>query len=124
MKTVLLLSLAVLAPLSAKAELFEPGNSPTFFKNLSGTEMIFNFKNFHLLPPTHSSKRGAATINITAGTIKNIIGNNIFVAAVAPAFSISADLFCLISRDNALRMGPIEAPTESAATRVAENDEI
>lgn len=48
MKTVLLLSLAILAPLSVKAELFEPGNSPFFFKNLSGTEMIFNFKNLPL----------------------------------------------------------------------------
>lgn len=48
MKTVLLLSLAVLAPLSVKAELFEPGNSPVFFKNLSGTEMITHFKSLPL----------------------------------------------------------------------------
>jgi len=52
------------------------------------------------------------------------MGNKIFVAAVAPAFSTSDDLFCLISEDSAFKIGPIEAPTESAAIKVAQKDEI
>jgi hypothetical protein len=44
MKTVLLLALATLAPQLAFAERFEEGNSPVFFKKLTGTEMITNFK--------------------------------------------------------------------------------
>lgn len=44
MKTVLLLSLATLIPLSAHADRFEAGNSPAFFKKLSGTEMITTYK--------------------------------------------------------------------------------
>lgn len=43
MKKALLLSLALLSPFSVKADRFEAGNSPNFFKNLSGTEMIQNF---------------------------------------------------------------------------------
>lgn len=40
MKTVLLLSLVTLMPLSAHADVFESGNSPIFFKKISGTELI------------------------------------------------------------------------------------
>ena len=58
-----------------------------------------------------------------AGRIKAIIGSNIFVAAAAAFFSTSADLFWRISFPNVLRIGPIEAPTESAEIRVAQNEE-
>jgi hypothetical protein len=44
MKTVLLLTLATLAPIAAQAERFEAGNSPIFFKKIAGTELILNFK--------------------------------------------------------------------------------
>lgn len=43
MKTVLLLSLATLVPLAAQADRFEAGNSPIFFRSISGTELITNF---------------------------------------------------------------------------------
>lgn len=48
MKTFLLLSLATLLPISAQADLFEAGNSPSFFRKLSGTELITNFKQLPL----------------------------------------------------------------------------
>ena len=44
MKPVLLLAMATLIPLSAHAERFEAGNSPVFFKQISGTELISNYK--------------------------------------------------------------------------------
>ncbi|MBA2404905.1 MAG: hypothetical protein H0V66_09060 [Bdellovibrionales bacterium] len=43
MKTVFLLTLATLIPLAAQAERFEAGNSPSAFKRISGTEMVFSF---------------------------------------------------------------------------------
>ena len=48
MKTVLLVTLASLFTLTAHAERFEAGNSPTFFRKLAGTEMILNFKQLPL----------------------------------------------------------------------------
>src|SRR5690554_4856702 len=60
----------------------------------------------------------------TAGRIKKIIGIKILVAAVAPNCSARDDLFTLSSFDNCLRIGPIEAPTESAAIKVAQNELI
>jgi len=76
-------------------------------------------------PPVIISRTiGAATIIKTAGTIKKSIGNKILVAAVAPAFSTSADFFCLISIDKFFKMGPIFAPTESAAIKVAQKEEM
>lgn len=44
MKTVLLLSFATLLPLAAHADRFEAGNSPVFFKKISGTELITTYK--------------------------------------------------------------------------------
>jgi hypothetical protein len=44
MKTVLFLALATFFPYAAQAERFEVGNSPVFFKKLTGTEIIFSFK--------------------------------------------------------------------------------
>lgn len=44
MKTVLLLSFASLLPLAAHADRFEAGNSPVFFKKISGTELITTYK--------------------------------------------------------------------------------
>lgn len=67
---------------------------------------------------------GAKTISKTEGIIRNIIGNKIFVAAVAPAFSTSADFFCRISTASDFKIGPIDAPTESAAIKVAQNEDI
>jgi hypothetical protein len=43
MKTVLLLSFASLLPLAAHADRFEAGNSPVFFKKISGTELITTY---------------------------------------------------------------------------------
>lgn len=48
MKTVLLLSLASLIPLAAHADRFEAGNSPVFFKKISGTELITTYKQLPL----------------------------------------------------------------------------
>ena len=48
MKTVFFLSLVSLIPLGSYAGRFEPGNFPTFFKNLAGTEMITRFDSLPL----------------------------------------------------------------------------
>src|SRR5690606_40497828 len=67
---------------------------------------------------------GAKIATSTAGRIKKIIGIRILVAAVAPSCSALDDLFTRNSFDNCFNIGPMDAPTESAAIKVAQNELI
>ncbi len=83
------------------------------------------YVNFHGPPPLIADNAiGAKIAMITAGMMKRIIGKRILVAAVAPSCSALEDLLTRSSVDNCLRIGAIEAPTESAAMRVAQKELI